>query len=39
MLPATLTGSMTAYGVARPVRPTPTWIARRRVLTSSGGYL
>ena len=37
--PLTTTGSITPKGVTRPVRPTPTWIARRTVLTSSGGYL
>ena len=25
--PATLTGSVTANGVTRPVRPTPTWMS------------
>ena len=37
--PATLVGSMTPYGVTRPVRPTLTSMDSRRVLTSSGGYL
>lgn len=37
--PATLVGSMTPYGVTRPVRPTLTAISRSLVLTSSGGYL
>ncbi len=37
--PATLTASMIANGVTRPVRPTFTWISRSRVVTSSGGYL
>ena len=37
--PATLTGSMKAKGVTRPVRPTLTLISRRRVVVSSGGYL
>ena len=37
--PATRVGSMTPYGVTRPVRPTLTRISRRTVLTSSGGYL
>ena len=37
--PATLTASMTANGVTRPVRPTLTSIFRSRVVTSSGGYL
>ena len=35
----TFTGSITAYGVARPVRPTPTRISSSLVYTSSGGYL
>lgn len=38
-LPATSFGSMTAYGVARPVRPTPTRMSSSLVCTSSGGYL
>ncbi|OPZ50134.1 MAG: hypothetical protein BWY91_02898 [bacterium ADurb.BinA028] len=37
--PLTTTGSITPNGVTRPVRPTPTSMARRTVLTSSGGYL
>ena len=37
--PLTLTGSMMANGVTRPVRPTLTWISSSRVFTSSGGYL
>ena len=37
--PATSTGSMTANGVTRPVRPTLTWMSSSRVRTSSGGYL
>ena len=37
--PATVTGSMTPYGVTRPVLPTPTWMSTSLVLTSSGGYL
>ena len=37
--PATRTGSMTANGVARPVRPTLTTMSSRVVLTCSGGYL
>ena len=37
--PATLTGSITANGVTRPVRPTFTRMSSSRVLTSSGGYL
>ncbi len=37
--PATSTFSMTANGVARPVRPTLTTMSRSVVLTSSGGYL
>ncbi len=37
--PATTTGSITPYGVTRPVRPTPTWMSSSLVLTSSGGYL
>jgi hypothetical protein len=36
--PETLTGSMTPYGVTRPVRPTLTRMSSSRVLTSSGGY-
>lgn len=36
--PATFTGSITPYGVMRPVRPTPTLMSRSLVLTSSGGY-
>ena len=37
--PLTLTGSITANGVTRPVRPTLTWMSSNRVVTSSGGYL
>ena len=37
--PATTTGSMTPYGVTRPVRPTLTRMSSSLVLTSSGGYL
>ncbi len=37
--PATRTGSITANGVTRPVRPTLTWMSSRRVRTTSGGYL
>ena len=37
--PLTLTGSITANGVTRPVRPTFTRISSSRVVTSSGGYL
>ena len=37
--PATSTGSITAYGVTRPVRPTLTRMSSSLVLTSSGGYL
>ena len=37
--PATSAGSMTAKGVTRPVRPTLTWMSRKRVRTTSGGYL
>ena len=37
--PATFTGSMTPYGVTRPVRPTFTRISNSFVVTSSGGYL
>ncbi|CAB4600122.1 unannotated protein [freshwater metagenome] len=37
--PATLTGSMNANGVTRPVRPTLTLISNNFVVTSSGGYL
>ncbi len=37
--PATLTGSaITAYGVARPVRPMPILIEASLAVTSSGGY-
>ena len=38
-LPATRAGSMTANGVARPVRPTETTMSSSFVLTCSGGYL
>ena len=37
--PATLTGSSTANGVTRPVRPTLTRMSSSLVVTSSGGYL
>jgi outer membrane protein TolC len=37
--PATRTGSITAYGVTRPVRPTSTRMSRSFVVTSSGGNL
>ncbi len=37
--PATLTGSITANGVTRPVRPTLTWMSRSVVVACSGGYL
>ena len=37
--PATLTGSMNANGVTRPVRPTLTRMSSSSVLTSWGGYL
>ena len=37
--PATVTGSITANGVTRPVRPTETAMSRSSVCTSSGGYL
>lgn len=37
--PATVTGSTCAYGVTRPVRPTPTRMFTSLVLTSSGAYL
>jgi hypothetical protein len=37
--PDTSTGSITPYGVTRPVRPTLTRMSRSLVLTSSGGYL
>ena len=37
--PATCTGSISANGVTRPVRPTPSRIAISLLLTSSGGYL
>jgi len=37
--PETRTGSMTANGVTRPVRPTLTWMSSSLVVTSSGGYL
>lgn len=36
--PATVTGSTWAYGVTRPVRPTPTLMSTSLVLTSSGAY-
>ena len=37
--PPTNTGSSTANGVVRPVRPTDTWMSRRIVVRSSGGNL
>ena len=37
--PATRTGSSTANGVTRPVRPTLTSMSSSLVVTSSGGYL
>ena len=37
--PATTTGSITPYGVTRPVRPVFTSMRSSLVLTSSGGYL
>ncbi len=37
--PLTLTGSITAKGVTRPVRPTLTLMSSSLVFTSSGGYL
>ncbi len=37
--PATLVGSITPYGVTRPVRPVLTRISSSLALTSSGGYL
>ena len=37
--PATLTGSMKANGVTRPVRPTLTLMSSSLVVASSGGYL
>ena len=37
--PATRTGSSSANGVTRPVRPTLTLMSRSLVVTSSGGYL
>ena len=37
--PLTKTGSMTPYGVTRPVRPTLTRMSSSVVVTSSGGYL
>ncbi len=37
--PLTLTASMIASGVTRPVRPTLTSMRCSRVVTSSGGYL
>ena len=37
--PATLTGSMNANGVTRPVRPTLTLMSSSLVVASSGGYL
>ena len=36
---ATVTGSMYAKGVTRPVRPTETRMSSSSVMTSSGGYL
>ena len=39
MEPATRAGSITPYGVTRPVRPTPTRMSSSLVWTSSGGYL
>ena len=38
-LPATRAGSITANGVARPVRPTETTMSSSFVFTCSGGYL
>ena len=37
--PDTSTGSITPYGVTRPVRPTLTRMSSSLVVTSSGGYL
>ena len=37
--PPTNTGSSTANGVVRPVRPTETWMSSRVVVRSSGGNL
>jgi hypothetical protein len=37
--PPTNTGSSTANGVARPVRPIETWMSRSKVVRSSGGNL
>ena len=37
--PPTNTGSSTANGVVRPVRPTDTWMSRSTVVRSSGGNL
>ncbi len=37
--PATRAGSITANGVARPVRPTSTTMSSSFVFTCSGGYL
>ena len=37
--PATRVGSITPYGVTRPVRPTLTRMSSSLALTSSGGYL
>ena len=37
--PPTNTGSSTANGVARPVRPIDTWMSRNTVVRSSGGNL
>ena len=37
--PPTNTGSSTANGVARPVRPIDTWMSRSSVVRSSGGNL
>ena len=39
VLPATTTGSSSANGVARPVRPIDTLMSRNRVVRSSGGNL
>ena len=37
--PATRVGTITPYGVTRPVRPTLTRMSSSSALTSSGGYL
>ena len=39
VLPATTTGSSTANGVTRPVRPTLTWMSLTTVVSWRAGYL